>query len=102
GIRDRNVTGVQTCALPIYSNQNSLDMVLFLNGFPIVVLELKNQLTGQTVEDAMKQFKQDRDPNELLFQFKRRVIVYFAVDTDEVMMTTRLQGDDTFFLPFNR
>src|SRR5699024_10382175 len=83
-------------------NQNSLDMVLFLNGFPIVVMELKNPLTGQTYEDAEKQLKYTRNPNELLFQFKKRVIVYFAVDPDEMSMTTQLRGDDTFFLPFNR
>lgn len=84
------------------ANQNSLDMVLFLNGFPIVVMELKNPLTGQTYEDAEKQLKSTRNPNELLFQFKKRVIVYFAVDPDEISMTTQLRGDDTFFLPFNR
>src|SRR5699024_1397590 len=84
------------------SNQNSLDLVLFLNGFPIVVMELKNQLTGQTYEHAERQFKRDRDPRDLLFQFKKRVIVYFAVDTDEVSMTTALKGHDTYFLPFNR
>lgn len=83
-------------------NQNSLDMVLFLNGFPIVVMELKNQLTGQTYEHAEKQLKHTRNPRKLLFQFKKRVIVYFAVDTDEISMTTALKGDDTFFLPFNR
>ena len=84
------------------NNQNSLDLVLFLNGFPIVVMELKNQLTGQTYEHAERQFKRDRDPRDLLFQFKKRVIVYFAVDTDEVSMTTALKGQDTYFLPFNR
>jgi len=83
-------------------NNNSLDMVLFLNGFPIVIMELKNQLTGQTVEHAETQFKKDRDPNELLFNFKKRAIVYFALDTDNVSMTTELKRDSTFFLPFNR
>jgi len=83
-------------------NQNSLDVVLFLNGLPIVVMELKNPLTGQTYEHAEKQLKETRDPRELLFQFKKRVIVYFAVDTDEVSMTTQLKGQDTYFLPFNR
>ena len=83
-------------------NQNSLDVVLFLNGFPIVVMELKNQLTGQTYEHAERQLKYTRNPNDLLFQFKKRVIVYFAVDTDEISMTTALKGKDTYFLPFNR
>src|SRR5690625_1771283 len=85
-----------------HKNNNSLDMVLFLNGFPIVVMELKNQLTGQTYEHAEAQLKRDRDPNELLFQFKKRVIVYFAVDTDEISMTTELKRERTYFLPFNR
>ena len=87
-----------------YSNQNknSLDMVLFLNGFPVVVMELKNPLTNQTVEDAKQQFKTDRNPKELLFLPKKRAVVYFAVDTDEVWMTTELKGESTFFLPFNR
>src|SRR5699024_911882 len=80
----------------------SLDMVLFLNGFPLVVMELKNPLTGQTFEHAKQQFKKDRDPNELLFQPKKRVMVYFALDTDEVWMTTMLKRESTFFLPFNR
>src|SRR5699024_3695634 len=83
-------------------NKNSLDMVLFLNGFPIVVMELKNPLTNQTVEHAKNQFKKDRDPKELLFQPKKRVVVYFAIDTDEVWMTTQLNKEKTFFLPFNR
>ncbi|MUV37807.1 Type I site-specific deoxyribonuclease [Lentibacillus sp. JNUCC-1] len=83
-------------------HHNSLDMVLFLNGFPLVVMELKNPLTQQTVEHAKRQFKKDRDPKELLFQPKKRVMVYFAVDTDEVWMTTMLNKESTFFLPFNR
>src|SRR5690625_3543988 len=77
-------------------------MVLFLNGFPIVIMVLKDQLTGQTVEHAETPFKKDRDPNELLFNFKKRAIVYFALDTDNVSMTTELKRDSTFFLPFNR
>ena len=83
-------------------NNNSIDMMVSLNGLPLIVMELKNQLTGQTVEDSMKQFRNDRDPRELLFQFKKRAIVFFAVDTDEIYMTTRLNGNKTFFLPFNR
>lgn len=83
-------------------NRNSIDMMLSLNGLPLVVMELKNQLTGQTVEHSMKQFKKDRDSRELLFQFKKRAVVFFAVDTDEVYMTTQLNKGNTFFLPFNR
>jgi len=80
----------------------SLDMVISLNGLPLVTLELKNPLTGQTVEDAKAQYRQDRDPHEPLFEFKRCTLVHFAVDTEEVWMTTRLAGTATHFLPFNR
>lgn len=83
-------------------HNNSLDMVLFLNGLPVVVMELKTPLTGQTVEHAMKQLKFDRDPREQLFKFNERVAVYFAVDTDEVFMTTKLDKEKTYFLPFNQ
>ncbi|CAG5089479.1 Type I site-specific deoxyribonuclease [Thermobacillus xylanilyticus] len=83
-------------------NENSLDIVLAVNGLPVATVELKNPFTGQTVEDAKRQYKVDRDPNELLFQFKKRALVHFAVDPDEVYMTTRLDGSSTRFLPFNR
>lgn len=83
-------------------NNKSIDMLIMLNGLPIIVLELKNPLTGQTVDDAKLQFMNDRDPKELLFQFKKRTIVFFAVDTEEVYMTTKLDGKDTLFLPFNK
>ncbi|AEE92345.1 putative type I restriction-modification system (HsdR) [Tepidanaerobacter acetatoxydans Re1] len=83
-------------------SENSIDMLICVNGLPAVVLELKNPFTGQTYEDAIMQYKQDRNPNELLFQFKKRAIVFFAADTSEVYMTTRLAGDKTFFLPFNK
>lgn len=82
-------------------NQNSLDMVIFINGLPIVTMELKNQLTGQTVEDSEKQYKKDRDSKEPLFKFKR-CLVHFCVDNDRVSMTTRLNGWDTKFLPYNK
>lgn len=83
-------------------NENSIDMLICVNGLPVAVLELKNPFTGQTYEDAIIQFKKDRSPNELLFQFKKRAIVCFAVDTSEVYMTTRLAGTKTYFLPFNK
>ncbi|MDK2800750.1 MAG: type restriction enzyme subunit [Clostridiales bacterium] len=83
-------------------NENSIDMLICVNGLPVVVLELKNAFTGQTYEDAIIQYKKDRSPNELLFQFKKRAIVFFAVDTSEAYMTTRLSGDKTSFLPFNK
>ena len=83
-------------------NENALDMVLFLNGLPLVTIELKNSLTGQTVENAVKQYKKDRPPQgEPLLQFKR-CLVHFAVGNEAAQMTTRLQGDQTRFFPFNR
>ncbi|MDK2788954.1 MAG: type restriction enzyme subunit [Epulopiscium sp.] len=83
-------------------NEKSVDMVIFINGLPAIVLELKNAFTGQSYEDAIRQYKKDRSLNELLFQFKKRAVVYFAVDTDEAYMTTRIEGDNTEFLPFNK
>ena len=79
----------------------SVDMVLFLNGLPLVTMELKNSLTGQRVTDAEKQYRTDRDPREPLFQF-RRCLVHFAVGNEKASMTTQLQGDATRFFPFNK
>jgi type I restriction enzyme, R subunit len=84
------------------SNHNTIDMVLLLNGIPIIALELKNQYTGQSVENAKVQFQKDRDSKELVFQFNTRFLVYFAVDHYEVFMTTKLAGKKTYFLPFNQ
>lgn len=81
--------------------KNSLDMVLSLNGLPIATIELKNQFSGQSVENAKKQYVYDREPNEPIFQFKKRSLVHFAVDTDEAFMTTKLDGKNTRYLPFN-
>ena len=83
-------------------NNNTIDVVLSLNGIPIVALELKNQLTGQSVDNAKRQFMYDRDEKEFCFRFNNRFLVYFAVDLYEVAMTTHLQGDKTYFLPFNQ
>ncbi len=83
-------------------NENSIDITLFLNGIPVVCLELKNQLTGQDTGDAVSQFRHDRSPDAPIFKFKERVLVCFAVDTCDVRMTTRLRGAKTFFLPFNQ
>ena len=83
-------------------NKNTIDVVLSLNGIPIVALELKNQLTGQSVDNAKRQFMYDRDEKEFCFRFNNRFLVYFAVDLYEVAMTTHLQGDKTYFLPFNQ
>jgi type I restriction enzyme R subunit len=83
-------------------NENSLDVVLSVNGIPVATLELKNPLTGQTVQDAIRQYQTDRDPREVMFEFKRRTLVHFAADPDLVYMTTRLAGSATHFPPFNR
>lgn len=79
----------------------SLDTVIFLNGLPIFTIELKNQLTGQSVQNAIRQYRTDRDPKEPLFVFKR-CLAHFAVDTKQVYMTTKLAGLKTYFLPFNK
>lgn len=84
------------------NNRNTIDMVLSVNGIPLVALELKNQYTGQSVENALVQYQQDRNPKELVFNFNRRFLVYFAVDHYEVYMTTKLEGNKTYFLPFNQ
>lgn len=81
---------------------NSLDTVLMVNGIPLVTMELKNQFTGQNVDNAKHQYRYDRDPNEAIFKYKYRSLVHFAVDVKEVYMTTRLQKENTFFLPFNQ
>lgn len=83
-------------------NENSVDIVLLLNGIPLIALELKNQITGQDSSNAQKQFMYDRDPRELIFRFKHRVIAYFAVDHYDVKYTTKLAGKDTYYLPFNQ
>ena len=80
--------------------QLSLDLALFINGLPVATFELKNSLTKQTVADAVQQYKRDRDPRELLFQFGR-CVVHFAVDDHEVRMCTHLKGKASWFLPFN-
>ncbi len=83
------------------NNNNSLDMMIGLNGLPIATLELKNPLTNQNVDNAIEQYETTRSPNEPIFQFKKRALVHFAVDTDEVYMTTKLSGKTTKWLPFN-
>ena len=83
-------------------NSNELDLVLSINGLPVITAELKNPMTGQTVENAIRQYKKDRDPRELLFEFRKRSLVHFAMDTELAYMTTRLAGSATVFLPFNQ
>lgn len=79
----------------------ALDMCIFINGLPVITFELKNQLTKQTVDDAVEQYKTDRDPRELLFQFKR-CMAHFAVDDARVKFCTRLDGKSSWFLPFDK
>jgi len=83
-------------------NKNSIDMVLSLNGIPIVSLELKNQLTNQSIDNSKYQYMYDRNPKELIFQLNKRILVYFGVDLYNVVMTTKLDGKNTFFLPFDQ
>ena len=83
-------------------NNKSVDMVLVLNGIPVFALELKNQYTGQNVDNAKTQWMYDRDPRELCFQFNKRILAYFCVDHTDVFMTTKLAKGDTYFLPFNQ
>jgi type I restriction enzyme, R subunit len=85
----------------IPDRDDSVDMLLSVNGLPVATVELKNPLTGQNIDDAIAQYKR-RDPKQPLFQFKKRALVHFGVDPDLVAMTTRLAGKDTGFLPFNR
>lgn len=81
-----------------------IDMVISLNGIPFSTIELKNELstTGWNVNDAIYQYRKYRNPQGKLFEFKKRTLVHFAVDTNEVYMTTKLDGENTYFLPFNR
>ncbi len=79
----------------------ALDLGLFINGLPIATFELKNSLTKQTVQDAVDQYKRDRNPHEKLFQFGR-CVAHFAVDDHEVRFCTHLKGKDSWFLPFNQ
>ena len=80
----------------------SVDVVLAVNGIPVFAFELKNQFRGQSVENAKRQWKTDRDPREICFQFNKRILAFFCVDLSEAWMTTKLAGEKTFFLPFNQ
>ena len=83
------------------SDDERIDLVIFLNGFAIMSFELKCNAAGQSYQDAIYQYRHDRDPKTRLFRFKAGAIVNFAMDLNEVYMTTRLNGDATVFLPFN-
>ena len=80
----------------------TVDLIFALNGLPVATCELKNPMTGQTWRSAVRQYRHDRDPNAPIFKFRKRALVHFAADPDEIHMTTRLVGEQTRFLPFNR
>jgi type I restriction enzyme R subunit len=83
------------------NDKKSLDIMIFINGIPVISFELKNELTKQNVQHAIKQYKEDRDPNEELFRLGR-LMVNFAVDTEEIWMCTHLKKEKSYFLPFNK
>lgn len=85
-----------------HNNKKSVDMMLAINGIPVIALELKNQLTGQTIDDAKMQWMNDRDPREDCFKLNRRILAFFAVDLYNAAITTKLDGEKTYFLPFNQ
>ncbi|MCC6392898.1 MAG: type I restriction endonuclease subunit R, partial [Bryobacterales bacterium] len=97
---EANMTGVMRQVRYSEKNENSLDLVLFVNGLPVITAELKTPLKGQTVKNAVEQYQLDRDPKEPLFRFGR-CLAHFAVDTDLAFLTTQLRGVKTSFLPFN-
>lgn len=84
------------------TGNQTIDMVLDVNGIPLVGIELKDQFTGQDVENAMRQWREDRDPRRRSLKFNTRMVAFFAVDLENVYMTTKLEGAKTFFLPFNQ
>ncbi len=92
-----------TRQVPCHPNgRDTVDLLFALNGLPVATCELKNPGTGQSWRQAVRQYQEDRDPRAPLFRFKKRALVHFAADPEEVHMTTRLSGEDTRFLPFNR
>ncbi|MBI5416425.1 type I restriction endonuclease subunit R [Candidatus Poribacteria bacterium] len=99
---DKNILTVTRQVHYSVKDESSIDMILSVNGLPVATIELKNQFTGQNANNARMQYKYDRDERELLFQFKKRALVHFAVDIDDVYMTTHIQGTKTRYLPFNK
>ena len=81
---------------------NRGDLTLFINGIPIFWFELKNNTSGQSIKDAVKQYQKTRDPNQLIFKFKEGCLVCFAMDHDDVLFTTKLNKDETYFMPYNK
>lgn len=102
---DRYAKNVCRCIRQFYfaeTGNQTIDMVLDVNGIPLVSIELKDQFTGQDVENAMRQWREDRDPRCRCLKFNTRMVAFFAVDLENVYMTTKLEGAKTFFLPFNQ
>lgn len=97
-----NICGITRQFAYSNKNNNTIDTILSINGIPLFAFELKDQLKGQTVDDAMRQWKEDRDPKEPIFKFGQRFLCYFAIDLYDAFMTTELQGIHTRFLPFNQ
>lgn len=99
---DANIVKITRQVITEYNER--IDMVISVNGIPVSTIELKNEMsaTSWTVEDAKYQYRKERNPQGKLFEFKKRALVHFAVDTQEVYMTTKLEGENTRFLPFNR
>ena len=97
----KNIFCVTEELLYSQQNDNRIDLMVSINGLPLMTMELKNHYTGQTVENAIRQYQTDRDPKELLLAPKR-CAVHFAVDDDEIMMCTALSGKSSWFLPFNK
>lgn len=99
---DKNIFSVtRQLRYAIDASKLALDLCLFINGLPVITIELKNHFTGQTTADAVEQYKKDRNPRELLFSFKR-CIVHFAVDDQTIQFCTKLCGKASWFLPFNK
>ena len=98
---DANIVKITRQVITEYNER--IDMVISVNGIPVSTIELKNEMsaTGWTVEDAKYQYRKERNPQGKLFEFKKRSLVHFAVDTQEVYMTTKLEGENTRFLPVN-
>ena len=102
---DRYAKNVCRCIRQFHfaeTGNQTIDMVLDVNGIPVVGIELKDQFTGQDVEDAMRQWREDRDPRCACLKFNSRMVAFFAVDLEDAYVTTKLEGAKTFFLPFNQ
>lgn len=98
---NENIFSVMEEVYPDKANKERVDLVIFVNGFAVISFELKSNSQGQNYEDAIRQYRTDRDPKNRLFRFKAGCLVNFAMDTEEVYMTTQLDKEKTIFLPFN-